>query len=604
MAIFSGITSSNKFITLGLEVRETNIDYNNNTSDVYYRLFVSKSASSTSATAGSCSFSATINGSNVISQTKQVSVSVGKTTDLGSGTLRVAHNVDGSKIINVSASISGKIVGNVGGQLTLTTIPRANSITALNADIGSSTIITINKQAPSFTTTLTYSFGSLSGTIVTKTANQSYGWTIPTTFYAQIQDKPSGTCKITAETFNGDVSVGKKETTFTVTANKELSSPTTSITSVVDSNTNVTKITGDNKKIVNGYSNALITFTASPRNNTTLKSITINGNSVSTTATTYTISKMNTNKITITVTDKRDYTTTIEYNLGSNFIPYIPLTLTANIKRNQPVDNQVAVDYKGDFYNSGIGQTVNQLSVTYRYKLKDASSYDSWIALSPQKSGNTYSRTQLFTNASGKSDVFDYRNSYDFQVRVTDSINTTGITVQGSVTKGIPIIHWNGDKFVVEGDLYIKDQKVEIQKPDQWRVGDLCINISGENPSTRFGGTWELWGKGKTLVGYDANDSDFNQAGKTGGSKALQSHTHTGTTTANGAHVHSLNGYGATLGSGSAGWRFGSGGDRVATGIVQEAGEHVHTFTTNASGTGNSGNLQPYIVAYFWVKTA
>lgn len=35
--------------------------------------------------------------------------------------------------------------------------------------------------------------------------------------------------------------------------------------------------------------------------------------------------------------------------------------------------------------------------------------------------------------------------------------------------------------------------------------------INDISPAELFGGTWELFGTGKVTVGYDANDSDFNQ---------------------------------------------------------------------------------------------
>ena len=71
-------------------------------------------------------------------------------------------------------------------------------------------------------------------------------------------------------------------------------------------------------------------------------------------------------------------------------------------------------------------------------------------------------------------------------------------------------------------------------------MGDIIISINSENPSKIYGGTWELLCPGRTLVCIDANDVDFNNVKKIGGSKYLQSHTHTGTVASNGAHNHSV----------------------------------------------------------------
>lgn len=50
-------------------------------------------------------------------------------------------------------------------------------------------------------------------------------------------------------------------------------------------------------------------------------------------------------------------------------------------------------------------------------------------------------------------------------------------------------------------------------------IGSIEINVSGANPSTYIGGTWQQWGQGRVPVGVDTTDSDFNSVEKTGGEK-------------------------------------------------------------------------------------
>lgn len=59
-------------------------------------------------------------------------------------------------------------------------------------------------------------------------------------------------------------------------------------------------------------------------------------------------------------------------------------------------------------------------------------------------------------------------------------------------------------------------------------VGSIFINTDGSNPGSIFEGTWELYSKGRTLVGIDTDDTDFNASGKTGGRKdaILPPHNH------------------------------------------------------------------------------
>lgn len=59
-------------------------------------------------------------------------------------------------------------------------------------------------------------------------------------------------------------------------------------------------------------------------------------------------------------------------------------------------------------------------------------------------------------------------------------------------------------------------------------VGAVHITTANVNPGAYLSGTtWEAFGSGKTLVGVDPNDTDFNAVGKTGGSKAVNlQHSH------------------------------------------------------------------------------
>ena len=79
-----------------------------------------------------------------------------------------------------------------------------------------------------------------------------------------------------------------------------------------------------------------------------------------------------------------------------------------------------------------------------------------------------------------------------------------------------------------------------------WPVGSIYTSVSPTSPATLFGGTWEEFGTGKSLVGIDTSDSDFNTVEKTGGSKTktlaignLPAHTHSVNINTNGAGSHS-----------------------------------------------------------------
>lgn len=175
-------------------------------------------------------------------------------------------------------------------------------------------------------------------------------------------------------------------------------------------------------------------------------------------------------------------------------------------------------------------------------------------------------------------------------------------------------------------------------------IGSIIIRDDDTDYSSWLGFTWEKVFTGKVLVGLDTSDSDFSTVGKTGGSKYLQSHSHTvnshthdlnghthsipalsGTAASAGAHTHNVQG-GANTGGSSAGLEsYGSNykNFRIISDAAYSAGAHTHSITTNSSttggnsdntgssspgtsisGTGTSGNLQPYQVVVYWKRTA
>lgn len=126
----------------------------------------------------------------------------------------------------------------------------------------------------------------------------------------------------------------------------------------------------------------------------------------------------------------------------------------------------------------------------------------------------------------------------------------------------------------------------------KYHIGKLIFETSNTNPATYLGfGTWELWGSGRVPVGVDLNDIDFDEVEKTGGSKDYQKHTHV-LSSMNFPLVNSHSDY-----SGSTGWG-------VTSDYNTKNGGEILGKTTKESGTGDSGNLQPYITCYIWKRVA
>ena len=121
-------------------------------------------------------------------------------------------------------------------------------------------------------------------------------------------------------------------------------------------------------------------------------------------------------------------------------------------------------------------------------------------------------------------------------------------------------------------------------------VGSIYINAGvATNPGTLLGfGTWTAFGTGRTIVGVDSSDTDFDTVRETGGAKThtltiaeLPSHTHQTTLRGNGEDEDT---------------NFPSASDNS---------DPSRTMTSGATGGGGAhNNLQPYITAYMWRRTA
>lgn len=217
------------------------------------------------------------------------------------------------------------------------------------------------------------------------------------------------------------------------------------------------------------------------------------------------------------------------------------------------------------------------------------------------------------------------------------SILNEGLVNQDRLGSGH--IAFGASKFLRE------DQTWQNVATEAFPVGAVFIGVVSTNPNTLLGyGTWSAFGTGRVLVGIDGADPSFTPVEATGGAKTHNhtgpshthtgpSHTHTYTDVVNHTHTISITDPGHTHTYGLTGWTTaGQAGSSEAgnfstptvntgsntTGITASSANPaggVATGTTAASGTGATGasgtgntssdsNLMPYIVVYFWKRTA
>lgn len=373
------------------------------------------------------------------------------TQTIASGQITVTHNSDGSLNMPYNVSVPNVKASNkygmpamaLSGTWALTTIPRASGVSCSTANIGTAPTITISSASSSFTHTLTYLFGTLSGTIVERTSSTVYtDWVLPTTFYSQIPNATSGFGTIYCHTYNGSTHIGTSSCIFTAKVNESISRPTITAT-ITDQNSVTRALTGDSSILVRYYSTAYVAMTATAQNSATLVWQAITNGSTTYETSTATFANVETGVFSLSATDSRGFTTTVGRNLvtANKFVSYV--RLTCNIENTKPdASGNITVKCDGSYFNGSFGAVANTLTVKCRYK-NQSGTYSDWYTMTTVKNGNYYGAYTSFTIPD-----FNYQAAYTFECQATDELTT--VTSAPNTAKSMPVFHWSETDFVFE----------------------------------------------------------------------------------------------------------------------------------------------------------
>ena len=422
-------SSKGDYVYLEFAWSVTSTSIPDNTKTIYWELRGKRTASGYVNAGG---FKVVLDGATVYEKSTDYRIELRNGTVVASGSKTFTHKTDGSR--SFSVSIQGAIYTwavNATGSKTfeLDTIPRASSISCTKANIESNPTITISRASSSFTHTITYAFGSLSGTIATKTTATSItSWTIPASFYAQIPNAKTGNGTLTCTTYNGSSAIGTSTCVLDVTTDEAKCKPTVSGT-VVDTNATTIALTGNANTLVRYCSTALCTLSATLNKNAgSIKAKTINNVSIS--GTTLTINNVETGTFDFYVKDSREY-----FNSDKEvktLVPYIKLTNDATIHRDDPTSGKATLKIEGNYFTGSFGAKSNSLTIQYRQK------DGSYVSVTPTIKDNKYSAT---VSLSG----LDYTKAFNFDVVVSDAVNT--ISKPLTLQKGIPVFDWGEEDF-------------------------------------------------------------------------------------------------------------------------------------------------------------
>lgn len=440
----------------------------------------------------------TVNGSTQSNATIQTTYS--GTTPF-SGTARIYHNSVGEGSFGASAGGAffyyGSYNSTGSGEWDLPTIPRASSVSGGSGNIGASTTISISRASSSFTHTLEYTFGSLTGTIATGVGT-SYNWTIPTSFYSQIPNSNSGTGTITCKTYSGSTLVGTKTCSFTAKVTN--SNPTVGTFTYKDSNSTTTAITGNNQRIIRNNSNLVFTLgTATAKNSASISKYEVTFNSVTKSRTSagdldFGIINLSSNATaTLKVTDSRGNTATrtITVIIDDWILPSALISL--NRKNNFYSETYLKVDGTYSSLNSK-----NSMTIRYRYKKVSESSYSSLISLNDNE--------QVTLD-------FDNEYQWNIEVHISDKIGTTAYNLV--LDRGMPIAYFDrlnsavginaipksGEalkvakgNMILDGNVTVRDVKCKnLFNKDNAQVGTINWNSTEEALTDSFTSRTSEW---------------------------------------------------------------------------------------------------------------
>lgn len=558
---------------------------------------------------------------------------------LGTVTQTVNHGSDGSKSLTMSAvfyiraTLSGTYYESItaSANITLDSIARASGVSASNVAMGSATTIAISRASSSFTHTLTYAFGSATGTIATKTTSTSVSWTPPLTLASQIPKAVTGTCTITCTTYNGSTSIGSKTCTLTLTVPASVKPTITSLTAArVDG-----AVPSTWGIYVQTKSKATLTINgAAGSYGSTISSYSITGGGYTSTASSFTTGFLNTSgtiTFTATVTDSRGRVSAAA-TVSISVVAYSPPSFASYLSQRCLSNGTVNEDgtYIRSLVSYSYASCSSKNTITRATYYKKASE-TAWTNASAAFSSGT-----AFTFGGGK---ISTETSYDIKYTLTDAFTT--IAIQDIVSTAAVVMDFKkGGKGVAVGKVSEVDNAFEVAEDwdvrvygkllkdyiqsfikTMYPVGSIYMSVNNTNPSTYFGGTWVAWGAGRVPVGINTADGNFNTVEKTGGAATvaltaaqMPAHTHgVGTlkTASAGAHTHNLQNQKAAWGVDGAGNRVmvdaTSGYTALTNKATSSAGAHTHTISgaTASVGSGSAhSNLQPYIVCYMWKRTA
>lgn len=245
---------------------------------------------------------------------------------------------------------------------------------------------------------------------------------------------------------------------------------------VRDNDTTIVALTGNDQKIILGYSDIYYSIGVTPPSGTSIISKSIRCGNQSKTTNSGTFTNVDTNVIEFSATDSRGNVAleTVEMEV----VPYINVTCNQTVRLN--LDGTIALVVKGNYFSDSFGAQNNTLKIEARSR-ESGQAWSEWGDISvllADASGGTYTLTATMSG-------FDPSGTYEFQARATDKLTSAESTIDPVTLK--PIFDWGKYDFNFNVPLTIEGNSLD----------DYVIETGTEAMGTNGTWYWSKWKSGK-----------------------------------------------------------------------------------------------------------
>ena len=558
-----------------------------------------------------------------------------------SGKITVTHKSDGSLsgYVKLRFDAPGTSGGWSPGTTDLntdwtacTTIARASSITVSGSQLGSGVSVTIDRKSESFTHKVEYKFVESAWTTASSNATTSTSFTPPVSLATQIPSAEVGALTVRVTTFNGSTQIGNP-----VTKSINLKVPT----NIVPSLSGLTQSRIDNGVpsswgvYVKGKSQVKITASgASGIHGSTIVGYSISGPGLSVNASSGTsevLSSTGTLTYTCTVTDSRGRTASKSVSINVVDYTYPNISMSAErctsdgTKSTNGTYLRVVITF-GCASVSGKNSIVSKSCSCNGVSNSSFASGTAFVLAANCSIGNHYTVSASIKDALGNTAIASAEITTSFRILNVNKKKTglaigkfsekdafevnmdsyflknikSGINVEGSIATNSNLTAKGGistdGNLTVKGDINLPKLLSKI-----YPVGAVYITYNNNNPGKFLGGTWVRFGEGRTLIGEGTgNDGSTSMSFTSNSTDGKYKNTH--------YHVTS---FGWDMNAFYAGKPDGAkNNDYNRTSVIPNG----YIVSANSSVTSQSrlnwtddrtiSNVQPYIVVYFWRRTA